>query len=76
MTLQEFPLLRSFRDNLFAMSMVRVAISLLSVNSCNAVAEYAGLEISLFRSIKASLISKVLQNNVHIKYLIQEKVHI
>lgn len=54
-------LLSTFLDNLLAMSMVKPSMSLSLVNNCKAVAEYAGLETSLLRSIRASRISKVLQ---------------
>lgn len=52
----------SFRDNRFATSTVKLAMSLLFVNKPKTVAEYAGFETSLLSRIRASLNSKVLHN--------------
>lgn len=49
-----------FWDNLFAMSIVNLAISLLLVNACKTGTEYWGCETTLFKRMSASRNSKVL----------------
>lgn len=49
-----------FRDNLFAISIVKKAMSLLSVKTRNTGEEYCAFDTNLFKNISASRISKVL----------------
>lgn len=60
--LSDCPCLWSFRDNLLAMSMDKLVISLLFVNARNAVMEYVGWDTILLSNISTSRISRVLQN--------------
>lgn len=54
----------SEQDNLFAISTVKQAISLLLVNIRKTGAEYWGLDTSRFKKISASRISKVLSRKI------------